>query len=137
MDDEERYQIIERLERLSRCKEERVIDLVQNKLIELNDVELSYRFCILFSEFKSLNIKEHEKIVLDSKNPWYNYLFAKNIKGADILAHGKVIIDSKNPWYNYMFAKNIKGSDIFLHCQVIIDNMPLKHSNNKTKSKNK
>ena len=67
------------------------------------------------------DIKAHEQVVIDSKDPEYNYYFASDIIGADIKAHGQVVIESKNPKYNYYFARNVVGTDIKAHGQVVIE----------------
>ena len=44
---------------------------------------------------------------IESKSLEFNYMFAKDIKGADIKAHANVILENKGVWYNYYFAKYI------------------------------
>ena len=67
------------------------------------------------------DIKAHEQVVIDSKDPEYNYYFASDIIGADIKAHGQVVIESKNPEYNYYFARDVVGADIKAHGQVVFE----------------
>ncbi len=55
--------------------------------------------------------KKHEEVVLEAKNPKFSFLFALNVPGADKKAHEQVIIESGNPEYAYRFALNEKSSD--------------------------
>ena len=77
---------------------------------------------------KSTNIKKLGQAVIDSKDPKYNYLFAKNINKADIKAHEQAVIDSKDPEYNYYFASDINSSDINAHGQIVIDSKNLEYN---------
>lgn len=70
---------------------------------------------------KSTNINKLAQAIIKSKDPLYNYLFAKNIDKADIKAHEQVVIDSKDPEYNYYFASDIIGADIKAHGQVVFE----------------
>ena len=65
-----------------------------------------------------INIKENEKIVLECKTCWC-YNFALNIPGADIKAHEKVILELKDPDYSCWFAEDIPGANIEEHFKVI------------------
>ena len=56
--------------------------------------------------------KAHEKVVLESKDPQVNYWFARFIEGTDKKAHTKVILESNDPSLNYWFAKNVGGADV-------------------------
>ena len=49
-------------------------------------------------------IAKFEQNVLNAKNPKLSYYFAKDIKKSNIKAHGKIILDSKDPEYNYLFC---------------------------------
>jgi len=67
---------------------------------------------------KKSNIKENEKIVLECKTDWC-YFFALNIPGADIKAHEQVILELKNPESSYFFAMDIPGANVEEHFKVI------------------
>ena len=54
------------------------------------------------------NVKEHERIVLESGNPEYSFLFAVNVNGADIKAHEAIILTSDNDYIKNEFAKFIE-----------------------------
>ena len=71
---------------------------------------------------KNANIKEHEKVVLESKDPKYNYMFALGIKDANIKEHEKVILESKDLEYNYKFAKTIIGAYVLAHSKILLEN---------------
>ena len=63
-----------------------------------------------------------EKSVLAAKNPELSCWFALNIKGADVLAHGQVVIKSKDPKYNYVFAKKLADGDVrYTNWRLLID----------------
>ena len=67
---------------------------------------------------EGINVKENEQIVLECKTFW-SYGFALKIPGADIKAHEKVILELKDPEYSIVFAKNIPGANIEEHFKVI------------------
>ena len=50
--------------------------------------------------------------MLESKEPEWNYFFARDVKGADVMAHGRVIIESKdsrvNDWFKEDFEDEYK-----------------------------
>ena len=66
------------------------------------------------------NIKENEKIVLEHRAGW-SYLFALYVPGADIKAHEQVILELKNPELSYLFARDILGANIENHFQVVFN----------------
>ena len=55
------------------------------------------------------NIKEHEQVVIDSRNPEYNFKFAKHIENADIDSHAKIILESNDDEYIKKYSKHIKN----------------------------
>ena len=61
-------------------------------------------------------------MIIESKDPEWNYCFAKNVKGADVKDHEKVVLESKNPRLSYCFAKDIKDADVMAHGRVIVEN---------------
>lgn len=70
---------------------------------------------------KSTNIQKLGQVIIDSKDPEWNFYFARDIKGADVLAHGQVVIASKDPELNYLFARDVKGADILAHAQILYE----------------
>ncbi|MEE3343200.1 MAG: hypothetical protein VZS44_03830 [Bacilli bacterium] len=65
-------------------------------------------------DVKNANISRLDNIIIDSGDPYYNYITA-TIPKIDIKKHGMAIFLSGDPEYNYLFAKDIKGADIKLH----------------------
>ena len=80
-----------------------------------------------YKAFKDINVKENEKIVLESKTTWC-YNFARDIPGADIKDHEQVIIEIKDLELSYFFARNVSGADIKAHEQVILSGKDAKMS---------
>ena len=70
--------------------------------------------------FYGIDVKENERIILKCKTSWC-YHFAKEIKGADIKAHEKVILELKDPQYYYKFARDIAGANVEEHFKVILN----------------
>ena len=103
---------------------EEVFQEIFDVSINLDYVRKNPEIAETFATFENSPIDklECERIVLESKNPKINYLFARNVKGADIKAHEQVVLESKDAWINYLFADDIKGADIKSHEQVILEN---------------
>jgi len=74
-----------------------------------------------YNAFFKIDVKENEKIVLESKDTNWCYEFAKNIPGADIKAHEQIILELKNGYYCFIFARDIPGADIEAHEKVILE----------------
>lgn len=85
------------------------------KILKLKNMELSAYF---YKNIKWANLELHEKVMIDSWNLYYNYVFARTVKGADIKARGQVIINSDNIEYNEKF-RNLKGADVDEHNSAI------------------
>ena len=94
-------------------------DIINNEMELKNDPALPYGLALISKDKNE--IKKYSQYVIDSKNPWFNYLFALNIEGINIKDHEQAVIDSKDPYYCYMFACDIKGANIKDLAQVIID----------------
>jgi len=60
---------------------------------------------------KGINIKENEKIVLESKDIHYCCCFARNIFQANTKPFEELILERKECWYCYWFAKYVKESN--------------------------
>lgn len=67
---------------------------------------------------RGIDVRAHGNVVIDGGDAFENCEFAK-IKGADVKAHEKVVLNAKNPAVSLQFIKNIKGADVVAH-QVII-----------------
>jgi len=69
--------------------------------------------CEAYSEAcKGINIKENERIVLESKDSESCCWFAKDVKGANIKAHEQIILESKSYYYYcYNFARYVPESN--------------------------
>jgi hypothetical protein len=81
----------------------------EKEILALNDPWQSYCYC--FNNKETANIKAHEKVILNSKDPHYCYLFARDIYNANIKGHEKIILDSRNTYYCYLFARDIFNSN--------------------------
>ena len=68
--------------------------------------------------YSDINIKENEQIVLECKT-FLSYRFALKIPGADIKAHEQVILEFKDPKYSCWFARDIPRANIEEHFKVI------------------
>jgi len=71
-----------------------------------------------YEALKGINIKENEKIVLKCKTRW-SYYFALYVPGADIKAHEQIILELKNPQYSYWFAKDTLEANIEEHFKIV------------------
>ena len=72
---EEYYNIENDFWQLNSLNSKKAIELFEEKILNLNSPELSYIFS---KTVNGANIKAHEKVILESKDPQYNYLFAKS-----------------------------------------------------------
>ena len=70
--------------------------------------------------YNGVNVKENEKIVLECKTIW-SYCFAKHIHEADIKAHEQVILEIKDPQSSFHFAKYISEENVEEHFKVILN----------------
>ena len=69
---------------------------------------------------EGINAKENEQIVLKCKTSWC-YYFARNVPGADIKAHEKVILELRNPQVCFCFARDIQEANIEEHFKVVLN----------------
>ena len=84
----------------------------------MNNYDKSEKACL--EAHIGINIKENEKIVLECKTFW-SYFFAREIKEVDIKAHEKVILELKSPEYCYWFARDILSANVEEHFKVIFN----------------
>jgi hypothetical protein len=56
--------------------------MTEQEILNLNHYVKSYVYC--YNNIQTANIKEHEQIILSSKDPIYCYLFARDIPNANI-----------------------------------------------------
>ena len=90
-----------------------IIESFDSRILKLKNAEISTWFC---THFNSPRVKEHEQIVIDSKDPELSFIFAKDVKGADKNALVKVVIESNDLEYNRRFLYGINGYDKEAHC---------------------
>jgi hypothetical protein len=81
----------------------------EQEILELNSPTESYRY--VYENPDKANIEKHEEVIINSKNIFYCYYFAKYVPNANIKKIEKVIIDSKDVDFCYWFARDIPGSD--------------------------
>ena len=67
-----------------------------------------------------INVKENEKIVLECKTFW-SYDFALKIPETDIKNHEQIILELKNPLFCFYFAKDIPGANIEEHFKAVLN----------------
>ena len=60
--------------------------------------------------------------MVESKDPEYCYLFAKDIPGIDRKDLEQTVIESESLQYNYLYAKEIEDADMKCHYQVFLEN---------------
>ena len=68
-------------------------------------------------------VKRYEDKILSLKNNELSYFFAKNIEGADVKAHGKIILDSKDLKFNFLFARDKAHEQIILDSEDLAHNL--------------
>src|ERR1700733_11260275 len=67
------------------------LEKLQNEIIKDNDSAMAYFFATEFS----YQLHRMQKIILDTKNAKYAFLFAQNIPNCDVKALQKIVVDSK------------------------------------------
>lgn len=86
-------------------------------ILESKNPEYNYFFAINIPE---ANYESHERVLNESGDLEYNFRLAILNDGInDISKEEKVILESKNPHYNYLFAKFINSADIKAHLEVL------------------
>ena len=79
------------------------------------------KHCRMFAqEFIEADFKGLQQAVIESGDVKECFEFAKLPK-ADILALGQVVIDSRDIYYNYIFAETIYGADVDDHKKILED----------------
>ena len=79
-----------------------IVDKYEDDVINCNDPELSHFFITHLRD--SADVNKHINLIVDSGNLKVNFLTAIDFPGANILDHERVILDSKDPDYNCLFA---------------------------------
>lgn len=75
--------------------------------------EIKYHINILRREISDQEVVEkYEEKILSLNNADLSYYFAKEIEGSNKQAHGQVVIKSKDPEYNFLFACYIDKYDV-------------------------
>ena len=129
MEKKENYKKItigESSEFLARLREnfpEEIIQGIFDVRINLDYVRKNPLIAKTFSSFEDCPIDklECERIVLESKDPSSNYLFARDVKGADIKAHERIVLESGNLECICCFATDVDGADIKAHEKIILE----------------
>ena len=116
---------IESFERLSNALKLLIgLDVEEDTLkIEELESQKNYLKEIYLSALSPLctDIKPYEQIILNSLDAEYNFIFARDVKGADIIAHGNAVIESGDAMYNITYPAYIEGADVMAHRQAVID----------------
>lgn len=123
-----------------------IIELYEQKILDLNNADLSYWFAFLFS---GANVEAHQHVVFCSKDPRTNLAFLEHVTGARGLSDyheqiilnskdvglcyqaarddyhsrimfGKVILESKDPMHNYLMTL-LPGTNVKAHARVVIE----------------
>jgi len=86
----------------------KILEKLQNEIIETNDSALAYLFCTEF-DYKHYRM---QRVIFENKEPKYAFIFAQNIPNSDIKSLQKIVIDSKNIKYICNFACFVRGADL-------------------------
>jgi hypothetical protein len=81
----------------------------EQEILNLNSPAESYKY--IYENPDKANIEKHEEVIINSKNIFYCYYFAKYVPNANIKKIEKVIIDSKDMDFSYWFARDIENSN--------------------------
>lgn len=80
----------------------------EQEILNIKDPRTSHWYCYYcLNNKKAANIKEHEKIVLESKDAKYAYYFAKNIPEANKERLFTKVLELNDLYYICLFLKNI------------------------------
>jgi hypothetical protein len=77
----------------------------EEEVLSLNDPYLSYFYCI--NNLDTANIKAHERIIIDSKHPYYCYWFALDIEHSNKQLLFEIILASGNLYFINFFYENV------------------------------
>ncbi len=88
-----------------------------DKIKTLRNPKLSYLF---FKNIEGCNKKAHTRIIIDSKNPKFIYETAK-IKGINTHELEKAIVEIKDPFWSYIYARDIKDANIKEHEMIVLN----------------
>ena len=79
------------------------------------------KYCRMFAQdFANADFDSLQQAVIESHDVKECFEFAKLPK-ADVLSLGQVVIDSRDLYYNYIFAETIYGADIHDHKKILED----------------
>ncbi len=73
--------------------------------------------------FDSIHYSDHSKVILDSRNLYDNYIFARDYGNHDdvpVLEHGTVILEDGDVSHNYLFARDVQRADRKKHGEVVL-----------------
>ena len=68
---------------------------------------------------KTETFDNYANTVIKNGRPDENYFFARDVAGADPIAHGKVVLDSKDGEFNYLFGLEVYGCDHKAHINLL------------------
>lgn len=102
---------------LKRIYESNNRDLNEEEIIKFNDAGLAYEYA---KENSNADIIRLGQIVIDSKNPKFNFYYARDIVGCNIKEHERVVIESEDPYYCILFAAYIPDADIKSLEQIVL-----------------
>ena len=113
---------------LSYCKSDEskkdFTEYYQDKVLSSNDDEVAYWF---IQSIPNADIERLSNIIIDGKNPKYNYDLVMTYNSKKIKEHGQAVIDSKDPYYN-LYVASIPGADVKGHGQVIIESKKVEYN---------
>lgn len=75
----------------------------------------------LYEACSGIDVEQNQEIVIQSKDAYYVYCFAVEVKDANIEKLQQVIIDNKDCQYAYWFAKDIKKANIQKLSEVVFN----------------
>jgi hypothetical protein len=100
------------------------IEAFQNEIIKTKDISFAYFFsCEFFHKVYLM-----QKVILESKNPQYAFLFAQNVKGSDTQALQKIVIESNKIKYICKFGCFIANADRKLIEKIISNSKNAKYA---------
>ena len=84
------------------------LELLFNGIKDTKDIEAMY----LFAKATNYKVNEIAEEIILSNNPYYIYLFARDVKTNDISKLEDAIIMTGNPKYIYLFTRDVENADI-------------------------
>ena len=85
---------------------EKIVSKYDKIVLDLKEPELSYYFVYFFRN--NCSTEDHMRIIIDSEDPYINYLAACDLPSPFIFENERVVLKSENPEANYFFARDVK-----------------------------